>query len=67
MKATLKRTLVKSLAYRVFVILSTYVMLVITGQDLTEAILPTLIINCLWTVSYFVNERIWNRIDWGKE
>jgi len=66
MKASIKRTLVKSFIYRMFVIFTTYTMLLITGQDMTKAILPTVIINCLWTVSYFVNERIWNSIDWGK-
>jgi uncharacterized membrane protein len=66
MKATIKRTIVKSLLYRLFVILTTYIMLLITGQNMTQAIIPTIIINCLWTLSYFVNERIWNSIDWGK-
>jgi len=66
MKATMKRTLVKSLAYRMFVILTTYIMLLLTGQDMEQAIIPTIIINLLWTVTYFINERIWNKIDWGK-
>ena len=66
MKATIKRTVVKSLLYRLFVILTTYIMLLITGQNMAQAIVPTIIINCLWTFSYFINERIWNKIEWGK-
>jgi uncharacterized membrane protein len=66
MKATLKRTIVKSLIYRLFVIMTTYIMLLVTGQNMADAIIPTIIINCLWTLSYFINERIWNKIDWGK-
>jgi uncharacterized membrane protein len=46
--------------------MTTYIMLIITGQDMAQALIPTIIINCLWTVSYFINERIWNKIDWGK-
>jgi len=49
-----------------FVILTTYIMLLLTGQDMEQAIIPTIIINLLWTVTYFINERIWNKIDWGK-
>ena len=65
LKATKKRTLVKALIYRCWVILSTYIMLLITGQDYTTAILPVIIINLVWTTSYYLYDRLWLRIKWG--
>ena len=67
MKDTKKRTLVKTLIYRCWVILSTYVMLLITGQSTTQAILPAIIINLIWTCSYYVYDRIWAHIEWGRK
>ena len=67
MKDTKKRTLVKTLIYRAWVILSTYVMLLITGQSMTQAILPAIVINIIWTCSYYIYDRIWAHIDWGRE
>lgn len=67
MIATRKRTLVKTLIYRCWVILSTWAMLVITGQDYDTAILPAIIINLVWTTSYYLYDRLWLRIKWGLE
>lgn len=67
MTATKTRTVVKTLIYRCWVILSTYVMLLITGQDYDTAILPAIIINVVWTCSYYVYDRLWLRIRWGLE
>ena len=67
MKITKKRTLVKTLIYRCWVIVSTYVMLLITGQTVSQAILPAIIINLVWTCSYYVYDRIWAHIEWGIE
>ena len=61
-----KRTLVKTVIYRCWVIISTYVMLLITGQSWDQAIVPTVVMNLIWMTSYYLYERIWNRIDWGK-
>lgn len=64
---TRTRTLVKTLIYRCWVLLSTYTLLVATGQNLDEAIVPTIIINCVWMTSYYCYERLWTRIQWGRE
>ena len=65
MKVTRKRTLVKTLIYRCWVILSTYAMLLITGQDYATAILPAIVINLVWTTSYYLYDRLWSHIKWG--
>jgi uncharacterized membrane protein len=40
-------------------------MLVITGQDYDTAILPAIVINLVWTTSYYLYDRLWARIKWG--
>lgn len=67
MRITKTRTLVKTLIYRCWVIVSTYVMLLITGETMSSAILPAIIINIVWTCSYYVYDRIWANIKWGIE
>lgn len=60
------RSLVKTVIYRVWVVITTYVMLLITGQTLESALVPTLIINAVWMTSFYVYDRIWARIKWGR-
>lgn len=45
-------------------LLSTYTLLLATGQSLDEALVPTIVINCVWMTSYYLYERLWARIQW---
>jgi hypothetical protein len=63
---TRTRSLVKTVIYRIWVLITTYIMLVITGQSLESALIPTLVINALWMTSFYVYDRIWARITWGR-
>ena len=65
-RETRTRTLVKTLIYRVWVLITTYIMLLITGQSLTQALVPTLVINCIWLTSYYLYDRLWSHIRWGQ-
>jgi hypothetical protein len=65
MRETRKRSLVKTIIYRIWVLCSTYVMLLITGQSLDQAIIPTIVINCVWMTSYYLYDRLWAHISWG--
>ena len=67
MSPTRTRTLVKTLIYRCWVLISTWCMLVITGQEMTEALLPAVVMNVIWTCSYYLYDRLWLRIEWGME
>jgi uncharacterized membrane protein len=60
------RSLVKTVIYRVWVLCTTYIMLLVTGQTLESALVPTLIINAIWMTSFYVYDRIWARITWGR-
>ncbi len=61
------RTLVKTVIYRLWVIITTYLMLVFTGASWDSALLPTIIMNLVWMTSFYLYDRIWSRIDWGRE
>jgi hypothetical protein len=63
---TRTRSLVKTVIYRVWVLITTYAMLLITGQSLESAIVPTLIINAVWMTSFYLYDRIWASIAWGR-
>jgi uncharacterized membrane protein len=67
MMETKTRTLVKTVIYRIWVLLSTYVMLLITGQGMSDAIIPTILINCVWMTSYYLYDRLWSHIEWGRK
>ena len=63
---TATRSIVKTVIYRIWVLITTYIMLLITGQSLASALVPTLIINAIWMTSFYVYDRIWARITWGR-
>ena len=60
------RSLVKTVIYRVWVLITTYIMLLITGESLESALVPTLVINAIWMTSFYLYDRIWARIRWGR-
>ena len=62
-----KRTLVKALIYRFWIIITTYIMLLVTGKDYETAIRPAVVINIIWTTSNYLYDRLWLRIKWGVE
>ncbi len=64
---TQTRSLVKTVIYRIWVLFTTYIMLLATGQSIQSAIVPTLIINAVWMTSFYVYDRIWARIGWGRK
>lgn len=66
MTETKTRTFIKTIIYRLWEILTTYLLLLIMGQSWDQALLPTIIINVVWMVAYYVYERIWNKIQWGR-
>lgn len=63
---TKKRTLIKALIYRIWILTTTYVLFIITGKSFSDALAPTLGINAFWMVGYIIYERIWQKITWGK-
>lgn len=65
-KETVKRTLVKTITYRVFIMMLDFTALyILTGQ--TKVAVGFMVLSNIYTtVGYFVHERVWDRIRWGK-
>jgi uncharacterized membrane protein len=64
---THSRTLVKTILFRLWELISTYILLKLLGIETVEAINSAIIMNLVWTIGYYFYERIWNTINWGKK
>jgi uncharacterized membrane protein len=66
MKVTKARSFIKSLSYRIFgTIISWAVVYVITGKG-SLAILIAIWETIIKVVVYYIHERVWNKISWGR-
>jgi uncharacterized membrane protein len=65
--ATRKRSLVKALTYRVVIVCLDFLVIYIFTHKVEVALGFMIISNIYTTVAYFLHERIWARIQWGKE
>jgi uncharacterized membrane protein len=63
---TLKRSLTKTISYRVIILTLDFTTVYLFTGKLTVALGFTVISNTYTTIGYFLHERIWDRIKWGK-
>jgi uncharacterized membrane protein len=61
------RSLVKSLTFRVLVLTSDFIIIFAITHNYNITIGVVLFSNLSSTVLYFIHERVWNRIHWGKK
>ncbi|OGK08544.1 hypothetical protein A2767_05610 [Candidatus Roizmanbacteria bacterium RIFCSPHIGHO2_01_FULL_35_10] len=62
-----KRSLVKTLSFRILVMFFDFFIIVIITKRYDIALGVLLFSNFSSTVLYFFHERIWNNINWGKQ
>jgi uncharacterized membrane protein len=67
LKDTFKRSIVKSIGYRLIIIILDFTTVYIFTGKVNVAIGFMLVSNAYTTVVYFLHERIWDRIKWGKQ
>ena len=60
------RSLVKALTFRILIILADSVVVYAITRRIDITATFVIISNISSTVLYYVHERIWNRISWGK-
>lgn len=60
------RTFVKTITYRIVIIISIFTITYVTTGELSDALAITSITAVSGTIIYYVHERIWNNIHWGK-
>lgn len=60
------RSLVKSITYRVFIVISTFIVVFLLTGEVQETVEITIVTNVANSLLYFFHERLWNRVHWGK-
>lgn len=61
-----ERSLVKTISYRILIVISTFVVTYLLTREIKLTIEITAIANIINTILYFLHERFWNKIRWGK-
>lgn len=61
-----KRTLVKTITWRIIALATTIVVVYIYSGDAKESLIVGFGANALKMVFYYMHERVWNRIDFGR-
>ncbi|TKR25792.1 DUF2061 domain-containing protein [Natronomonas salsuginis] len=62
-----RRAIVKTLCYRLFMLAITVTIAFVVVGDLGDAVNIGLAANVLKTGTYYLYERLWDRIAWGVE
>jgi uncharacterized membrane protein len=65
-KATRQRSVVKSITFRVLVVIADLIVIYILTKRIDTTIWLTVATNLTSTILYFIHERVWNNIKWGK-
>jgi len=64
---TRKRSVVKALTYRVVIVCLDFLAIYIFTHKVEVALGFMVVSNVYTTVGYFLHERLWARVRWGKE
>jgi len=65
-RESLARSIVKTLSYRVLVLVLDFSTIYLFTHKLSVAVGFTLVSNAYTTVAYFLHERVWDKIKWGR-
>jgi uncharacterized membrane protein len=65
--ASTKRSLVKAITYRVFIVCLDFAVIYLFTHKVEVALGFMIVSNLYTTVGYFLHERLWARIRWGTE
>ena len=63
---TLRRSIVKTVSYRIAILILDFVSIYIFTGQVKIAVGFMIVSNIYTTIGYFLHERIWDRIKWGK-
>lgn len=63
---TLARSILKTVSYRIAIFTLDFISIYLFTGKVKIAIGFTVISNIYTTIGYFIHERIWDRIKWGK-
>lgn len=63
---TLRRSIVKTISYRAVILILDFTSIYLFTGQIKVALGFTIVSNIYTTVGYFLHERIWDKIKWGK-
>jgi adenylylsulfate kinase len=66
-KENAKRSLVKSVTFRVLVITSDFIIITLITHSYDLAVTVIILSNLASATLYYLHERAWNKIKWGKQ
>jgi len=61
-----KRTLVKTITWRIIALVTTIAVVYIYSGDVHESLVVGLGANFLKMIFYYIHERVWNRVHFGR-
>ena len=64
---TLPRSIVKTVSYRVAILILDFTAIYIFTRQIKIAIGFMIVSNIYTSVAYYIHERLWNRTDWGRK
>ena len=60
------RSVIKTITYRLWSLLIVFVLGLFFGLGASEALSVTVVLNIMYLLTHYTNERVWNRVKWGK-
>ena len=60
------RSAIKTITYRLWSLLIVFVLGLFFGLGASEALSVTVVLNIMYLLTHYTNERVWNRVKWGK-
>ncbi len=67
MKESQKRSLVKAITYRILIIILDFVAVYLLTGKVAIAVSFMVVSNLYTAVAYYIHERAWNKINWGRK
>ena len=64
---TISRSILKTVSYRITIVILDFVCIYLFTGKMKVALGFTIVSNLYTTVFYFLHERIWDKIKWGKK
>lgn len=64
---TKARSLVKTVIWRIFATLVTWTVVYIFTRMIVESLEITLVAAVVSMIAYYIHERVWNLVRWGRE
>lgn len=67
MKVSKSRSLAKSIVWRLIAICTTFFSIYLVTKEIKVATTGTLLTNIINFILYYLHERIWDKIQWGRK